>query len=119
MTGVAALSAQYRQGDVLLSIVERLPAGLEAMPMTGPVLALMPPGATGGGTHLLPLAAGLRAFRQAGQDGPAEWLQLDQPVTLSHPEHALLTLGPGCWHVARQRQYAPSPDGAVHRLVFD
>ena len=90
------------------------------MPTAGSALALMPPGATGDGTHLLPLPAGLRAFRRAGQDGgPAEWLHLDQPVTLSHPEHASLTLGPGCWHVARQRQHVPSPSGATHRSVLD
>lgn len=119
MIGMAALSTQYRQGDVLLSMVERLPPGLEAVPTTGPALALMPPGTTSDGTHLLPLTAGLRAFQQVGQDGPAEWLSLDQPVTLSHPEHAPLTLDPGCWHVVRQRQYVPLPDGAARHLVYD
>ena len=119
MTDEAASNAQYRQGDILLSRVEHLPAGLEAVPTTGSTLALMPPDVVSDGTHLLPTAANLRAFRQAGQDGPAEWLQLDQPVTLSHPEHAPLTLEPGCWRVVRQRQYVPSPGGTTQRLVSD
>ena len=119
---MAAPGTQYRQGDLLLTLADRLPADLELVPLAGePLLALMPPARSGPGTHLVPSGPALRAFRQSGGEGLAEWLQITgSNVTLTHPEHAPLTLEPGVWRVTRQRQYDPaSPGAAAHRRVAD
>jgi len=115
---VAEAGVQYRQGDLLLVAVAELPPGLEPLPLpAGEVLALVPADAGGAGTHGVLAGPGLRAWRTAGRDGPAEWLEIrGGRLTLAHPEHAPLVLEPGLWQIRRQRRYDP---GQHQRWVAD
>jgi hypothetical protein len=119
---MAWTGAQYRQGDVLLVAASQLPPGLIPMPLPADQAhaLMLPTAASAAGTHLVPLAPGLRAFRSINSDGPAEWLEVTGgSLTLTHPEHAQLTLEPGIWRIVRQRQYDPAMTGAAHRAVAD
>jgi hypothetical protein len=118
---MAPIGTQYRQGDVLLVAEGALPPDLEAISgPTGNALALVP-GTPGVGSHLLPVAPELRAYRRAGGDEPIDWLEIgSRGITLTHPEHAPLTLEPGIWRVVRQREYDPAaPASARHRRAAD
>lgn len=113
---MAPIGMQYRQGDVLLVAEAGLPAGLEPLPPAHGVHPLASPDAPGGGSHLVPLSPTVRAFRSVGGGGAAEWLQVaGAGVTVAHPEHAPLRLGPGVWRVVRQREYDPSTPRAAAR----
>ncbi len=117
---MAPTGTQYRQGDVLLVAAAGLPAGLEPLPPPQRDLhPLAPSDAAAGGSHLVPLSPGVRAFRPAGgEGGAAEWLQVaGGGVTITHPEHAPLRLEPGVWRVVRQREYDPSAPGALARRL--
>ncbi|MBL6081804.1 hypothetical protein JMJ56_27860 [Belnapia sp. T18] len=109
------LDNQYRQGDVLLVAIDALPTEAEPVAFTTEPLALVST-ASGPGSHLLPPAPGLRAYRRKSS-GDVEWLELTGAnLTLAHPEHAPIVLEPGIWRVVRQREYDPA---AGHRRVTD
>ena len=111
---------QYRQGDTLLVAAEHLPAEVEPMPLPSGQPVALATGGTGFGSHLLPRAPALRAYRLAGGQGAAEWLELGERLTLPHPEHAPLTLESGVWRVVRQREFDPAAPGARrHSRVAD
>lgn len=111
---------QYRQGGILLVATERLPAAIEPVPLPGHQPLALTTGGTGAGSHLLPRAPALQAYRPAGGEGAAEWLELGERLTLTHPEHGPLTLEPGVWRVVRQREFDPAAPGARrHRRVVD
>jgi hypothetical protein len=113
---MAPVGTQYRQGDLLLVAERALPAGLSAVPLaTGERLPLVAHGARGG-SHLLSSAPGLRAYRQRGGRDSVGWVEVSGGgITLTHDEHAPLTLEPGVWRVVRQREYDPSAPGAGRR----
>ena len=61
------------------------------------------------GTHQLAPSVGLRAYRRSAGDGAIEWLEIaGGSVSLTHPEHAPMTLTPGLWQVIRQREFDPA-----------
>jgi hypothetical protein len=103
---------QIRQGDVLL--IAR-PAPVKAAPAVDangqPLAGLLVPGERTGHAHRLPAAV-----YEAG-DG-ARLLYLDQLGTLTHDEHAAVTVPAGWWEVRLQRQYVGSPR-PVLRARFD
>jgi hypothetical protein len=113
---MAPVDTQYRQGDILLVVVDALPADAEPIASaTGP-LALVP-SAPGPGSHLLPRSPNVRVYGRTGGDGAIEWLEISGGgITVAHPEHAPIRLEPGIWHVIRQREYDPA---AGHRRVAD
>lgn len=89
----------YRQGDILLRRVERIPAGAKATSHTRLVIA---EGEATGHHHLLTadveehLTADERFLRIMGANG-----------LLTHEEHATITLPPGDYQVVRQVEYEP------------
>ena len=90
----------YRQGDVLLRSISRLPEGQRKVRANGEVME----GEMTGHVHrlaeldqaeVLEIGAGL--FVSVGDKG----------VSLVHEEHAPIVLPPGGYEVLRQSEYAP------------
>lgn len=98
-----------RQGDVLVSAIPALPAGLTAKrPDAGRLVLAY--GEVTGHAHAIDATLG-ELFED--HDG-ALYLRLDAPAQLRHEEHAAIALQPGTYRVGYQREYAPE---AIRRVV--
>lgn len=101
----------YRQGDVLLVAVNRIPGGLVAVPRDNGRVILAYGEATG---H----AHAVRAVDDhAGlQTEPASrrtFLSLVKGGELVHEEHGTIALAPGYYEVIRQREYVGNGQAPV------
>jgi hypothetical protein len=96
---------QIRQGDVQLQPVPALPAGCaEVQAQAGRlVLAL---GEVTGHAHAVYDHAPAKARLWHSRAGE-RYLEVMQPVTLRHEEHAAHTLPPGIYWLPRQVEYTP------------
>jgi len=99
---------QYRQGDVLLTRIEGLPEGAtaKAKPTKRSTLAL---GEVTGHSHVLVAErTTIREYVMPGSDFGAlvDALVVEDVATLTHQEHATLTVPPGTYKVTRQREYS-------------
>lgn len=105
----ARVGTQYRQGDILLVAETGLPSDAECLPLPADrVFALSQSDGQSGHAHSVQRPPGVMAFRARRGNGLIDWLQvIGASVTLTHPEHAPLTLAPGLWRVVRQREYDP------------
>jgi len=83
----------YRQGDVLLRKIGRLPAGLVAKDRT------LARGEATGHSHTL------NAGEVFVDGGGQQFVQLAAPTVLAHQEHAPLTLPKGVYEVVLQREF--------------
>ena len=90
----------YRQGDILIRKIDKLPSGKRKKRLTGHVLE----GEATGHMHrileleqaeVLEIGDGL--FVTVGERG----------VSLVHPEHKTIELPPGDFEIIRQREYSP------------
>ena len=104
------MPTQYRQGDVLLCALRKVPAKSLALPSEGERVVVAE-GERSGHAHAL-AAERARLFRRQqrfvvriGEGGAA----------LRHEEHAPILLPEGCYEIRRQREYAPR----APRLVGD
>ncbi len=98
------MRGQYRQGDVLLCAVDRIPPGAMWVPHRRDrvVVAL---GELTGHAHAV-VAKGARLLRQGGSR--RSFLVIgDTAAELSHEEHAPILLPEGRYEIRRQRQYDP------------
>lgn len=98
----------YRQGDVLLVPVEAIPA--PAGRLDGPVLLY--PGRTSRHGHAVS-GDRFEAWLSRGDD----YLRVHGAATLTHPDHAPLTVPPGTYRAVRQREYPDdrsTPTYSVH-----
>ncbi|HEX7736934.1 MAG TPA: hypothetical protein VF458_18960 [Ktedonobacteraceae bacterium] len=86
----------FRQGDVLITRIARLPEGLNER-QSGVILV----GEVTGHAHRL--AQG-RVLEDAHG---ALFLEVPQRTQVVHEEHRTLTLEPGCYRITRQREYTP------------
>ncbi len=105
----------FRQGDVLIIPCDSIPAGAcEEGPENGRVVLAR--GEHTGHSHTMD-AGRVRYFREDGTGGGG-YLRLDgdDPVDLTHEEHAPLAIPPGTYRVIRQREYQPK---ALPRIVGD
>jgi hypothetical protein len=101
------MSAQYRQGDILVVAVDSIPANAVNVPRTGEEVVLADDEATG---HRLAITDGHADLLSA----PGE--QIDQlflritgaAAVLDHPEHEPITLPVGSYRVIRPREYTPT-----------
>ena len=91
------ITKQYRQGDVLLHPVAALPA--EAQPVKAATRIVLAEGEQTGHAHAIQPKRGQVKQWLAGTE---LYLEVRQPVTLEHEEHALATVEPGIYHVRRQ-----------------
>lgn len=94
----------YRQGDVLVQQVEKIPDGLQAVPRDkGRVILAY--GEVTGHAHAVEgdvefLAADLKELEE-------RFLHVEREAQVVHEEHDTVTLPPGDYRVVRQREYAP------------
>lgn len=94
---------QYRQGDVLLRGVERLPPDAVSQKSPNSVIVLAYGEATG---HAHVVDSALAVLYRAGQK---EFLEINNlGAVLRHEEHSALQLEPGCYEIIRQREYEPA-----------
>ncbi len=89
----------YRQGDILLRKVGKIPEGAKVKQSGHVVLAY---GESTGHSHHIESQSAL-LLEENGQN----YLQLEQPETLLHEEHAAQQLEGGKYIVIRQREYSP------------
>ncbi len=103
----------FRQGDVLIAPTERAPENVTPVPREDGRVVLAHGEDTGHAHAIVDESAELVTAEEA-----AELYLLvhgDQPVALTHEEHATIMLPPGDYEVRRQREYAPEEN----RLVAD
>lgn len=90
----------YRHGDLLIKQIEKLPEG-KVESGTSFVLALGE--ATG---HHHTLTGSINAIMGYDANKHARYLEvLDAPATLTHQEHSMLSIVPGCYEIIREREY--------------
>ena len=106
------MTRQYRQGDVLLCAIERIPEDARPIPTDGERLVIAQGELTGhahafaaAAVQMLRDAASGRTFLVIGADGAA----------LRHEEHEPILLPEGRYEVRRQREYRPG----IARFVSD
>lgn len=90
----------FRQGDVLLTKLERVPTGLKKAKTQLQVA----PGSTQGSRHIWAKASGLTMYTATDADeftGPV--YRLSETNTLTHPEHGDVEVCPGVYAVSYQR----------------
>lgn len=106
------MSRQYRQGDVLLCAIDRIPEEARPVPTDGERVVIAQGELTGhahvfaaAAVQMLRDAASGRTFLVIGEDGAA----------LRHDEHEPIVLPKGRYEVRRQREYQPG----IARFVAD
>jgi hypothetical protein len=90
------IAKQIRQGDVLVHPIEKLPDGVLEETQAEIVLA---EGEVTGHSHKICAKRG--SVKRYTKDSEV-YLEVKFPVTLSHEEHAPLTIEPGVYQVRRQ-----------------
>jgi hypothetical protein len=86
------IARQFRQGDVLLQPVAKIPAS--AKRVDGKKDIVLAEGEVTGHAHRIKKPKNRVA---AYFDGPTMYLEVNEPVTVDHEEHGQLTLPPGCY----------------------
>lgn len=94
----------YRQGDVLIEQVAKLPDGLKRQkPKHGRIVLAY--GEATGHHHSLAAIDGADWWKAENGD---QFLTIKKPAPVEHQEHAAIDLLPGKYRVRRQREYTPS-----------
>ena len=105
-----------RQGDVLLVPVTNIPAGCREVPLERGRIVLMHGEVTGHAHAIADWAgagciaddaialAGRRAPLLVAADG-ARYLEVTEPVTLTHEEHSSHTIAKGLYEILRQMEH--------------
>jgi hypothetical protein len=111
------LDDEFRQGDVLLRKVDRIPKDAVVKEKGAVILAY---GETTGHKHVIQQATLLikkgvvgDEFSSALQD--ESYLQVEKPTQLVHDEHGAIDVPAGNYLVIRQREYTPQSP----RLIAD
>lgn len=103
------MGQMYRQGDVLLRAVEKLPKDSVERPCESRVVLAW--GESTGHAHAINAA-----FAKMYVSGSNTFLVANPGAKLVHEEHATIDLEPGVYQVIQQREYVP---GAIPRYVLD
>ncbi|HLV97507.1 MAG TPA: hypothetical protein VKT82_02415 [Ktedonobacterales bacterium] len=98
-------SSMHRQGDILLTAIDRLPEGLTLR--SGNVIVM---GEATGHAHRLQEGRVLEDVQGN------LFLEVLIPTQVVHQEHHSIELKPGCYQVTRQREYAPGTPGSVRSI---
>lgn len=88
---------QTRQGDVLVHPIEKIPESAKPARLKGKVV--LAEGEVTNHEHAIRFSP---KQMQVFLDGPQMYLRVNQPVTLTHQEHAAATIDPGDYLVRRQ-----------------
>ena len=91
------IATQFRQGDVLIEAVDRLPE--KAMPLPATARVVLAEGEATGHAHAIKAERG--AVRPHHFEGEL-YLEVRSPVTVTHEEHGEIPLEPGTYRVRRQ-----------------
>lgn len=116
-------ASQIRQGDVLLTPVEKMPSGCTLIDGQEKKIVLAwgevtghhhriedhvaTPGAAGEIAEAAIERAKSKARLWAAPDG-SRYLEVTETVTLRHEEHTAHTLHPGIYHLPQQVEYTPA-----------
>lgn len=92
---------QIRQGDVFLAKIDKLPAGLEPVPLEDGKVVLAHGEATGH-AHTISQSASLFLEPTTGR----RYLEVLAPTSLDHQEHDACPVA-GLYEVVRQCEYSP------------
>lgn len=93
----------YRQGDVLIERVDKLPADAKRQKVKGPVI--LAHGEVTGHAHAIRRGT-VRVYKQPEVE--ATYLEIANALAMvEHEEHATIPLEPGFYRVTRQREYTP------------
>lgn len=92
------MQQQYRQGDVFLVRVPKIPK--DAAPEKGPII--LAHGEVTGHAHRVK-SRSAKMFSGAGR----RFLQASKAVAVEHEEHGTIELEPGVYEVRIQREYSP------------
>lgn len=102
----------YRQGDVLLKQMARLPVG--AILVDNADRIVLAHGEVTGHAHTVDAAAG-EEFTLAEAAGVVRrFLKVVGDATVTHEEHAAIPLPPGIYEMVQQREYSPE---AIRNVV--
>jgi hypothetical protein len=94
---------QYRQGDVLIELVQEIPRGLKAVARENGKVVLAHGEATG---HAHAIAD--KGCKLLHDESGVTFLEVKQDMAmLRHEEHATVQLERGKYRVTRQREYSP------------
>ncbi len=96
-----SMNLQYRQGDVLLMKVDRIPLEAAEQPSDGARVVLAYGEVTGHAHAIEAMTATI--FKTAEN----EYIRVLPGAVLRHEEHAPLTIEPGCYRIIHQREYEP------------
>lgn len=103
----------FRQGDVLLVEVDRIPDDAMAQPRSGRIV--LAEGEATGHAHAIH-ERDARTFTHEGE----RFLLTRSKAQLVHEEHGPIDVPAGAWRIVVQREYEPSPDSEVRwRRVVD
>jgi hypothetical protein len=99
--------AQYRQGDVFIERIEKLPAKIAPLARVGGRVVLAH-GVVTGHDHAI-AAKNVKAYAPARAAKEGElFLEISgKSAALTHDEHSTITLPAGTYKVSRQREYSP------------
>lgn len=99
----------YRQGDVLLVPIEKLPEGAKKVRRGRRGLVLAEGEATGHAHAIVDEGASLYELVDASdvEEMRQRFLRVDQEVAVVHEEHGTVTPAPGDYEVRIQREYHP------------
>lgn len=97
----------YRQGDVLVTRIDRIPANLKTVPRENGRVVLAH-GEVTGHCHAIDAPEETVLFLAADlADLNERFLRITDEVQIVHEEHDTVTLPPGDYKVSRQAEYAP------------
>jgi hypothetical protein len=110
----------YRQGDVLITRIEKIPIRRQALPENDDTRRLvLAHGEATGHAHVIEAKPSEARLRHKDAVQPNRWGQGGEPertflevlspsgVALVHDEHATIELPPGEYEITRQREYDP------------
>jgi hypothetical protein len=95
----------YRQGDILLIPIEKMPAGACPVARQGGCLVLAHGKATGPAHVIKDERAAL--FCDPKFAAIFMLVEGEDPVALEHEEHDTIAIPPGEYRIVRQREYSP------------
>lgn len=97
----ASVGDFVRQGDIYITLLDRIPAGAISVKKPSAQLA---PGNTQGSRHYISSLRGVKVYSLPNAnvyDGPV--IESKHAVTIEHPEHGNWVLPPGCYGISYQR----------------
>jgi hypothetical protein len=98
------MPGQYRQGDVLLCPIERVPAAAYRVRIEGERVVVAE-GELSGHAHAF-ARKGVRLFRD--KKSHRDFLMIGKAgAQLRHEEHGTIPVAEGCYEIRRQREYTP------------